>query len=122
MALGVSVVAIALWRGGREERLGGLAVAFQALNEHVAWLRWSIGWPADVVALAVFLPMVLVSRRWWTVWALASVALSLVTDVIDALVRLSRWSYLSAELTWYYVLLAALTWGVLSRVRSPSSR
>jgi hypothetical protein len=123
LVVGLLVVATAVWRGGLEERAGAAAVAFQALNEHIAALRWSIGTPADLVALAVFLPLVLFGRRAWTIWALASVVLSLVTNLLDAATPLSRWSYLSAQLTWYYVLLGALLYGALTGrrpARAPS--
>lgn len=113
-------VAAAAWRGGPDERIGAAVVAFQAVNEYVPWLWWSIGPPADMIALAVCLPLALRSRRYWTLWALATVVLSLVTNALDTVMHLTRWSYYSAQITWYYALAGTVLFGALTRPKAPS--
>jgi len=112
--LGLIVITVAVWRGGLGERAGAAVFSLQVINEDVAALRWSIGWPIDVITFAAFLALVLLGRRYWTIWALASVVLSLVTDVLDAIMALDRWAYLSAQLVWYYVLSGSLFFGALT--------
>lgn len=113
----VVVVGAALWRGGREERLGALVVAFQFINGHVSALRWTIGAPTDLASLAVFLWLVLRRARYWTVWAAASAVLSLATHALHAVLDMGLWAYLSAEVAWSYVLVGAVLIGSLQRRR-----
>jgi hypothetical protein len=121
-AAGVAVVVTALWRGGREERVGALVIAFQFSNENVAALRWTIGLPTDVASLAVFLWLVLRGARYWTVWAAASVVLSLATHALHAVLDMGLWAYLSAQVAWSYVLMGALLVGSLQRRRSATGK
>lgn len=118
LTLTVVAVLVAAWRGGVEERVGGAIIGLQGINEYVEVLAWSLGPPTDLMTLAGILPLVLLGRRYWTIWALASVILSLVTDVLNSAMELDRWAYLSAQLTWYWVLAGSLLVGGLTRRRA----
>lgn len=115
---GVVAVGAALWRGGREERIGALVVAFQLSNQYIAALRWTSGPPTDIASLAILLWLLLSSGRYWIVWAAASAVLSVATYVLNAVLDIGLWAYLSAQIAWSYVLICALLVGSLQRRKS----
>jgi hypothetical protein len=116
-AITALVLVVVVWRGQREERVGALVVALQAYNHEIDALRWTSGLPSDLIALAVFLWLALRGARYWTLWATGSVVLSLLTHVLRALVDLDRWTYATAQMAWFYVLLGSLLVGSLRRRR-----
>jgi len=126
IAVGWTVAAFALWKGGRAERL--VAAGFL-----VAWLASPIlrrgGWegPAwtglavDGLFLALLLWVALRSRRYWPLFAAGFELLSVATHLarlIDPGVR--AWAYATADAIWTYLLLAALSFGVYRRWREPA--
>lgn len=115
LCLAVAAVSVAAWRGGREERIAAAVIAFWVANDFIPALAWSRGWPTNVASLAIFLVLVLRSRRHWTTWAAASVLLSLVTDGLAIWPGLSRWAYLSTQNGLFYALVATVLWASLTR-------
>jgi hypothetical protein len=104
---------VALWRGGAAERAVALILLFDIANNRIDALAWTRGAVLDAVALPVCLACVLLSRRYWTVWAAASALLSVATDILDVVAGLSFWTYASAQRAWYLVLVGSLTVGLV---------
>jgi hypothetical protein len=73
-----------------------------------------IGVPVGTVGFLTCLGVALRSRGYWTVWAAASQLLTLVTELIRPLPEISEWAYFSAQVTWFFVLLAALLFGAFA--------
>ncbi|HSV02293.1 MAG TPA: hypothetical protein VLI41_03725 [Phenylobacterium sp.] len=123
IAVGWTVAALALWKGGRAERLAalGFLVAWLAspLLRHGGWEgpAWT-GLLVDGLFLALLLWIALSSGRYWPLFAAAFELLSVFTHLarlIDPGVR--AWAYATADAIWTYLLLAALCAGVVSRWR-----
>jgi hypothetical protein len=78
--------------------------------------------PAVLVGFLTCLAVALRSRAYWTIWAAASQLLSLVTEMLRPLSAISEWAYFSAQITWLFVLLAALLFGTFADRHGPSAR
>jgi hypothetical protein len=84
------------------------------VNGFIPPLRWTLGWPTDVVTLAVCVALVLRSGRYWTIWAASSALLMLITDGLRIAADLTPWSYASAKLAWSYAMTVSLLIGAVS--------
>ena len=115
-SLYAAAVGAAVLRGGWAERTLAALIAWQAVNGFIPPLRWTLGWPTDLVTFAVCVALVLRSRRYWTIWAAASALLMLVTDLLRVAADLTPWSYGSAKLAWSYAMTASLLIGAV-RIR-----
>ena len=113
----VAMFALAMRRGGPDERLAANAVL-------IGWLltklvsryqghqpEWGV-LLVDAGALAVFIWVALRSPRYWPLFAAGFHLLSVVTHlarVVDPTV--GGWAYLTAGLIWGYLLLATIAYG-----------
>lgn len=119
------VCALALWRGGRYERLAAgvmlAAWAFSMLLDRTGFKEpeWGI-MMVDLAALGVFVWIALKSDRFWPIFAAAFHLLSIVTHLartVDPTVL--RYAYISAEILWGYFLAAAIGYGALTSDGDP---
>jgi hypothetical protein len=114
-----AVAALALWRGGSPERLMAGYLEGMFLNGYWRVIPGLLHFPGSFVGVAVGVVCLAASRSYWTVWACAGLLLSFVTDVIYAAdAHVGRWAYLSTELVFWYVSLAAVAYGTLVRRRA----
>ena len=114
------VCAVALWRGGRDERLAaGIMLAAWALSMLVdrtgfAEMEWGI-MGIDIAALAGFTWIALRSPRYWPLFAAGFHLLAIVTHVarqVDPTV--GGYAYFTAEILWGYFLAFAIGYGALT--------
>ena len=111
------VCGVAAWRGDGAVRLAAAGIAvdwsicrmlFQAHSEHAPGGSMA----ADFGLLALYVGIALRSRRFWPLFAAGFQLLLLATHVgrmVDP--ELSGWAYLTAQLIWSYMVLAALACG-----------
>lgn len=121
-----TVCGTALWKGGPSERGAGAAI-------YVGWLasiavmdrsaagaenpQWAL-FVVDTLLLAFLVALALRSHRFWPMAAAGFHFLTIATHgirVIDPTFDL--WVYITAEIVWGYLLLAALASGVWGRWR-----
>lgn len=126
--------AIAIWRGGRDERLMAVIQFVCEINSltHLRGATLLFGKasgvyplhdqivptiPFDVLEFVVCFALALYSRRYWTLWASSILLLALLTDaMIVGLPKLvDFWAYGSASLVWNYTTSMLVLWGALSR-------
>ena len=116
----LGVCALALWRGGRFERLAaGVMLAAWAVSMLVDKTgfdepEWGV-MTVDLAALAVFVWIALKSDRFWPIFAAAFHLLSIVTHLartVDSTVL--RYAYMTAEILWGYFLAFAIAYGALT--------
>ena len=110
----MAVCAIAVWRGGDEERLaaaGYLAdwsltlLVFKARSQETQWAVLLI----DAGLLALYLWLAFRSRRYWPLFAAGFHLLAVVTHLARAVdPRVSGWAYLTAELLWSYLVVLTI--------------
>lgn len=114
----MTACALAVWRGGPNERLaaGGM-LACWALSM-VAYQRgldteWGI-LAIDVVGLALFVWIALRSRRFWPLFVAGFQLLAVATHLAQGLdAGVSGWAYITAEIIWGYLVaftIAAAAW------------
>jgi hypothetical protein len=112
----VGTFAIAMWRGGREERFAGNAVL-------IAWLltklvsryqghqtEWGV-LLVDAGLMALFVWLALTSRRHWPIFAAGFHLLAVVTHVarmVDPTV--GGWAYLTANIMWANLVLLSIVY------------
>jgi hypothetical protein len=118
----VAVTAFALWNGRWPERAVGATVMAVFLSEYPQPLlstfpTW-LGLAGDVVILIVCVFCALRSDRYWTIAASSFALLSVVTHVLHDAHGVGLWAFLSAELVWTTMLVAALLVGALSARRA----
>ncbi|MEO8114038.1 MAG: hypothetical protein ABI655_06640, partial [Phenylobacterium sp.] len=106
-----------LWIGGRYERiaaavtLGGW-LASLAVYQNGLHTEWGV-FVVDALAFVAFTWIALKSHRYWPLWAAGFQLLTIVTHVASIVDRsLSGWTYISAQVIWGYLLLAAVGVGV----------
>ncbi|MCR5878058.1 hypothetical protein [Phenylobacterium sp. J367] len=112
----VGVCALALWRGGPDEKLaaGGLLVGwtltrtvYQFKGEQTEWGIAGV----DLALLALLVYIALRSRRYWPLFAAGFHLLAVVTHLARGLdPRVGGWAYITAEIIWGYLL--AITIGL----------
>jgi hypothetical protein len=118
-----AVTALALWKGGREERIVAAAFAvgtFAApfLKDHSwAGTQWSL-FAVDMVYLALLVVVALRSVHYWPLWAAGFQLLAILTHAASLIDRQLRpWAYVTAGVIWTYLGLAAIAVGTYNRWR-----
>lgn len=106
---------VGAWRGGWEGKVVGGVLVVQVVLA-ILFDLWSpvVGLLLDAPILAIFLYVVLRSRRYWTVWAAATMVLYVVTDILAILFDLKPWAWISAQIAFCYILVASLLVGTLA--------
>src|SRR5688572_21416870 len=107
--LALAAAFVGAWRGGWEGKtVGGVLVVQVVLA--ILFDLWSpvVTLLLDAPALAVGLYVVLRSRRYWTVWAAACMVLAVITDILAILLDLKPWAWISAQIVFTYIVVAAL--------------
>ena len=119
----ILVVGSAIWRGGRDERIAGVALAVgvvlsKAVYSHEGLqTEWGL-FIVDVVLLAILTWIALVSSRYWPIFAAAFQFLAVVIHLTRLIDRsLGGWAYISAEILFGYLLAAAIGMGTLNAWR-----
>jgi hypothetical protein len=111
----VVVCCLALWRGGRDERMAAFGILVGWLLT-IAVVRATGGrqtgvFIVDLCLLGVLLWIALRSAAWWPLFAAGFHLLAILTDVAHHVDRqLGAWAYLTAQVIWGYML--ALTVGI----------
>ncbi|MEO8115415.1 MAG: hypothetical protein ABI655_13595 [Phenylobacterium sp.] len=121
----VSATSLVLWKGGWRERTlaAMILLAFlpsyglEFLGDCRGWPPWNMPvgfyWAVDIVELATCVAFALSSNRYWAIWASSLNLLGPATRIVRSLVpSVSHWAYLSAQIIWFYLLLAVLLGGV----------
>jgi hypothetical protein len=119
----MAVCALAVWRGGDDERLaagGNLAnwamslVVFKARSEDIQWAVFMF----DVGLTALLLWIAMRSPRYWPLFAAGFQVLIVATHIGRAIdPRITGWAYLTAQLVWAYLVLIAVGYGALTARR-----
>ena len=121
MAISVTLVAAAFWRGGGQERFAALYMLVTAAAAAGAcrvthcpfWVHILFVSP-DV---AVFIAMALRSDRYWPLWAAAVSCNRMMLILLQLAAPTSRWAFGTADLVWHYALVAAVLQGVCAAPR-----
>jgi hypothetical protein len=112
-----------VWKGGREEKLAGAALALAAfatpLLKDPRWLgpQWGV-FAGDVAFLALIVTIAMRTRRWWPLCAAGFQLLGVLTHaarLIDDTV--GSWAYATAGVIWSYAVLAAVAVGTIGSWR-----
>ena len=110
----MAVCAIALWRGGRQERLAaggvlaGWALSMVLAKDRTGATQWGV-LIIDAALFGEFLWLALGSRRYWPLFAAAFQLLAVVTHFGRALDSgVSGWAYFTAELIWSYLVIITI--------------
>jgi hypothetical protein len=120
----VPICGLALWKGGWEERVA--AIGF-LLSLSVTYVFVDTTWPevqkaifaADTSLLVLLLAVALRGRRYWPMAAASVQLLAVLTHIAKLVDRgTGQWAYMTAEIIWTYLLLAALGIGAYRRWRS----
>jgi hypothetical protein len=126
----VSIVAFALWRGGRPERVIALAGLLASVASAVLQTdpndlinpQWG-DLVVDLAYLGLVLWFALRSDRHWTLWAAAFQLLGVVTYVARmADLRVGAKAPFTASVIWSYLVLAALAVGTWLHWRGSRAR
>jgi hypothetical protein len=116
----IAAAAIGFWRGGAERAVIGAVL----LGQVALGLGYTIapgpGLVEDTATLIICLAVALRGRGYWTLWAAASPALSIVTQALRIGPGLSDWSFYSAQQAWFLELATALLVGALWPSRQPA--
>jgi hypothetical protein len=133
-----SIVLLTIWRGRWRERTVALAWAFPdflfpGLIRFYLCSQWClVGHPplsawlslsCDVFMLGVCALVAARADRYWTIWAGAFAFLSVLTDVLAAVLPgLTYWAYISADQVWWLAIGAATAWGCIGDVGDRKAR
>ncbi|MFC3080214.1 hypothetical protein ACFODL_19105 [Phenylobacterium terrae] len=123
---------LALWRGGRDERIVAAALLANTLASKLAvssdWVEPEyLVLVADMALLTVLVTLALRTTRWWVLWCAAFELLIVITHVaivVDPTVRAR--SYVTGMIIWSYMVLLPLgfgaweTWRGAGRRQAPS--
>jgi hypothetical protein len=113
-----ALAVLAVWKGGRRERI--IAVA-QAVEMLVSIYLYPVGptrptWREPVydgLILAICLVCAVRADRYWTIWACSFALLGEISD-LSLFAGATHWAGFSASLLWSYAVAAAVLWGVLT--------
>ena len=110
----ILVLGSAIWRGGRDERIAGIALAVgvvlsKAVYSHEGQqTEWGLFF-VDLVLLAVLTWIALISTRYWPIFAAAFQFLAVIIHLARlADPSLGGWAYISAEILFGYLLAGAI--------------
>lgn len=113
----VGTFALAIWRGGREERLAGNAVLIAWLLTKLlyryegAQTEWGV-LTVDVGLLGLLLWLALRSRRHWPMFAAAFHLLAVISHLARTVdPSVGGWAYLTAAIIWANLVLVAIGYG-----------
>jgi hypothetical protein len=131
LTVGVAVTSLVLWKGGwRERTLAAMILSadvfgygVQCMGYYWGWQPWPVppwfGWTVDIGELATCVAFALSSNRYWTIWASSACLLGPATRIVrSAVPGVTPWAYQSAQVIWWYLLLAVLLGGVWEAHRS----
>lgn len=114
---------LAIWRGREAERLAAAAVlanwaitmlVYRADSDDTQWGILAV----DVVQFGVFMGIALRTLRHWPMFMAGFGLLQLVTHLAHALdAAISVWAYITAEIIWSYLILAAIGYGAWTAPR-----
>jgi hypothetical protein len=117
-----SICGLAIWKGGREERL---IAAVLILNTFLTPIIKRSDWASaglfvtDVVQLIIFLLIALKTRRWWPLFAAAIQLLMVLTHTARHMdPTLGAWAYITGGVIWTYALLGCVLFGALTTWRT----
>lgn len=120
-AVGVAGAGLGLWRGGPDGRIVASIILFELL---MGWLfenNQALSIAQDLAGTTITLTLVLRGRNYWTIWAAATQVLSVATQGLRLIPTISPWSYYSAQITWFLVLIATVAVGALLPRRRPAA-
>jgi hypothetical protein len=118
-----AVCGLALWKGGRSERIGGVAiflgwVATVLVMKPGWWEASGLVVAVDSFVLAILVWLALTSHRYWPIAAAAFQLLAIVTHWAHSLDHtVGNWAYVTAGIIWGYLLVAALAVGTFTHWR-----
>jgi hypothetical protein len=124
VALFVSTLLIAWWRGGWRERL----IATIAAAQYFAAVTFPAGWGSanhivrgsrsligDLLMLAACVVCVRGARRYWVIWAATFALLSVVTDIAFLLSpTITSFAFISADDIWAWAQAWVVIWAALT--------
>jgi hypothetical protein len=102
---------LALWRGGRDERMAafGLTGAWLLTVEVVRAFSQTGVLVVDLCLMALLVRLALRSDAWWPLFAAGFHLLAILTHLARGLDReLGAWAYLTAQVIWGYMLAVAI--------------
>lgn len=117
------ICALAVWRGGLEERLAAGANLLAWVLTRLVFADGSelIQWPVlaiDTAFLVLLMWIALRTRRHWPLFAAGFQLLGVVTHLARAAdAGVSGWAYLTAALLWNYLVLYAIGYGAWTAPR-----
>ncbi len=119
----LAMYAVAMWRGGADERLAAHTVLIGWLLSKIMFryqglqTEWGV-LAVDLGALAVFVWVALRSARYWPLFAAGFHLLTLITHLARmADPSVGGWAYLTAGIIWGYLLLASVAYGAWTAPR-----
>ncbi len=132
LAFVVIACGFALWKGGKPERIGGVAMLLAWIIQPFTvdtkdWLDPQYAaFATDAPLLAVLVWLALRGDRWWPMWASAFQFLGMLMAVIIAVdPRVRPLAYMTAVGLWSYLTVIALvvgTWREARRKRALAER
>lgn len=112
-----AVCTFAIWKGGREEKIAGAALALAAfatpLLKDDRWLgpQWGV-FAGDLAFLILIGGIAMRTRRWWPICAAGFQLLGVLTHTARLVDHsLGSWAYATAGVIWSYAVLAAVALG-----------
>ena len=119
----MAVCAIAVWRGGDDERLAAAgiladwALSLLVFKPHSEATQWGV-LIVDAALLGLYLWLALRSRRHWPLFAAGFQVLMVVTHLGRAVdPAVSGWAYITAGLVWAYLVLLTIGYGAWTAPR-----
>lgn len=113
----IGVCAVALWRGGDDERLGavgllgGWALTMLTYRSQFQHTEWGI-FVVDAALLALLVWIALRSGRYWPIFAAGFHLLAIVTHIAKTVDQtVGAWAYITAEIIWGYLLAFTIGYG-----------
>lgn len=113
----LALIAVALWRGGRQERLAanGLVVGWLLSKLLYRYQGGQTEWgilAVDVGLFALLVWIALRSARHWPLFAAGFQLLGVITHLaISVDTRVHGWAYITASIIWSYLLAFAIGYG-----------
>lgn len=119
----IGVGLVALWRGGRDERLAsyillaGWGLTVLVARTRFAQTEWGI-LAVDAVLFAGLVAIALRSDRHWPLFAAGFHLLAIVTHIANVVdPGVGGWAYFTAEIIWGYLLVLSIGYGAWTAPR-----